>query len=135
LFDATGKQLAMAPPWTGNIGGTYTYPLSFGGSLVGHIDARYVDSRYGILDAGQNAPQYFLPSYSTANARLGYQSEGDVWEVFLWAKNFTNTVTALNRSYLPLLGPTTAYPQGFAEELATYNEPRTFGLTLRYKFH
>ena len=134
LFNATGHELAMSPPWSINGGATYGYPLANGGKLIGHVDANFTDARYGTLDAGQNASQYALPSYTVANARIGYQPPSNKWDVYVWAKNLTNTVSLTDKDYLPLLGPSAMFPSGWAEEQGVYIEPRTYGVTLRARF-
>ena len=127
IFDASGHALAQSPPWTYNAEATYSYPLANGGSLVGHVDGNYVGARYGSADGGQNSAYYALPAYSIANARFGYQAPASAWSMFVWVKNLTNVVAQTDKTYVP-------FSAALAEDEVTYNEPRTYGVTMRAKF-
>ena len=123
----------MTPPWTINGGLRYIQPLG-SGALVWNADANYIDDRWSILDAGQNSPTFALPSYTTVNARIGYQAAQERWEVFLWGKNLTDERALVDYRLTPVLGASAAYPNTLTLQYGTYLEPRTYGVSFSVNF-
>lgn len=134
ILDLSGNHLPMTPPWTISGGVNYQHPLADGGTLVFDSDFNFIDSRWSALDAGENTPDFALPSYAVLNGRAGYVSPDGKWELFIWAKNITDKVSPVDRRSLALLGPSANYPEGLDFQFATYTQPRTFGVNLLVNF-
>ncbi|HEY2708103.1 MAG TPA: TonB-dependent receptor [Caulobacteraceae bacterium] len=80
-----GRQLALAPDWTGSIGAQYAFAMPYGGTLTPRIDYSYV--------AGQWSTPFqrfgeFLPARNLVNAELAYAK--DAWKLTLYATNAFN---------------------------------------------
>ncbi|HKJ16983.1 MAG TPA: TonB-dependent receptor [Xanthomonadales bacterium] len=142
-----GNRLATVPELQGAFAATYTWPafVDWEGYTTGLI--QYVGDRYtqigdqaegfGVVDLnayganGIGAPftQDFytfdplLDSYTTANLRLGFRNEA--WDVSLYINNLTDEDAQLaldqERGTQARVGYLT-------------NQPRTYGLTVRYDF-
>ncbi len=132
-IDASGNELPMTPPWTVNGGLRYVQPVG-AGALVLNADANYIDDRWSILDAGQNSSTFALPSYTSVNARIGYQAPQERWEVFLWGKNLTDERALVDNRLTPLLGVSPEYPNSLTLQYGTYLEPRTYGVSFSVNF-
>ena len=132
-IDASGNELPMTPPWTINGGLRYIKPLGTG-AVVLNADANYIADRWSTLDAGQNSPTFALPSYTTVNARLGYQAANERWEVFLWGKNLADERALVDYRLTPILGASATYPNTLTLQYGTYLEPRTYGVSFAVNF-
>lgn len=131
-IDAAGNHVPMTPPWTVNVGVDYDIPLAHGDLVVLHADYTWMDDHYGILDAGQNGPNFAIESYGLLNAKIGYTAEDSGWSLYLWSKNLTDETTPVDRRLLPTGFAPPAGPGTI--QFATYTEPRTFGVTLEVGF-
>jgi iron complex outermembrane receptor protein len=88
--NAASNEASYAPEWTANAAVDHTFPLSFGGSWVTHLDYTFYDDHYMVEDGGRNLPAHQLSAYGVLNGRVGYQSADERWSVFLWARNLTD---------------------------------------------
>ncbi|HPE46749.1 MAG TPA: TonB-dependent receptor [Hyphomonas sp.] len=131
-IDAAGNHVPMTPKWSVNGSMVYEKPVSTGGTIVAGADFSYLDKRYSVLDGGQNGDGFLLPSLMTINGRVGYKSERENWEVYLWGKNLLDEDVAVDRRPLPLgLAPPFGPP---IVQFEKYQEPRTYGLALTVNF-
>ena len=71
-----------------------------------------------------NAPVDLQPSYAVINARVGFGSMDDRWQVSAFVNNFTNSSALTSALDLSLFNVPTGYRV----------RPRTIGLTLRADF-
>lgn len=133
VIDASGNELPMTPAWTINGGLRYSQPLG-AGAMVWNVDANYIDDRWSILDAGQNSPTFALPSYTTVDARVGYQGADERWEVYLWGKNLTDELALVDYRLTPILGVSPTYPNSLTLQYGTYLQPRTYGVSFSVNF-
>ena len=74
-----------------------------------------------------NQPDGKQDAYQLYNARLGYESTGGKWSVFLWGKNLANKTVKQRLFDLFGIG---VVGQKFLE----LNDPRTFGITFRARY-
>lgn len=109
--DLGGNSLPYAPVYTYNAGAQYRVANGF----MGRVDVFGTGKFYG--DAANTCEQ---EAYQLVNARLGY--EGKNWEAYLWSKNL------FDQEYL-----TWFQPSG-SSLYAMDGPPRTFGITLSYRF-
>ena len=141
LFQLPGNNLSNAPQYvvTGSV--TWTPPLGNSG-MTGLV---YVDTRLtGDFNTGSDLfPEKEQDSFAIVNARVGVRGAGQRWSLELWAQNLFNVdydQVAFNsplqaagsgsRAHVQELGaPFSA--QLFSAFLA---EPRTFGITGRFRF-
>lgn len=109
--DLGGNSLPYAPVYTYNAGAQYRVANGF----MGRVDVFGTGKFYG--DAANTCEQ---EAYQLVNARLGY--EGKNWEAYLWSKNL------FDQEYL-----TWFQPSG-SSLYAMDGPPRTFGITVSYRF-
>ena len=119
-----GRNLNNAPETTINFGLTKEIQLQGGGTLVGHIDGRYVSDReFNLIDTPETRVFTTDPSYMLFNARVDYRFGSDQqYRASLWAKNLTDEL----------------YFNRF-EDIGTSNlgypgDPRTYGVTVGMEF-
>lgn len=115
--DFDGNRLSEAPKHNFAIGAEFRYPFE-GAEIVAQTDYAYRGEFYSNpnnLDVNLN------DSLGVLNARLGV--EFGAFSVYLWGKNLTDETKQIynQRSFL-----------GFPR--ATFNDPRTYGVTLSAKF-
>jgi iron complex outermembrane receptor protein len=121
-FNLSGNHLSQSPNYTFFAGGQYTLPTSSGDfTLRGELSWRdrvyFTPFNRDIVSQAAN---------TKINLFLNWVSTDEHWTGSLFVKNLTNK-TVVGNSYVssPLLGsPVQAY----------YEDPRTYGLTLGYKF-
>lgn len=117
------RTIPFAPTYSGDLNAEYRIPLAHG-TLVMLGEAVIRGEAYLTQD---NSPDGKQDAYQLYNARLGYESQGGKWSVFLWGKNLTDekVVQRLFDLYdVDVVG------QKFAE----LNDPRTYGLTFRVRY-
>ena len=125
FFDASGNTIALAADWTINASVQHTAKL-MRGSLTSRLDLSYIDERFSD-GSFHNNPNDLLPSQTLLSGRVSYRPAGNNWGVSLWARNLTDddseTYVAFGAGFLP-----------FGTNRAQYQEPRTYGVTLDYRF-
>ena len=103
----------------------------------------YVDGRItGDYNTGSDLfPQKAEDSYTVINARVGVRGPGERWAVELWAQNLFDTNYAqvafnspfqAGRTQAPFVDP--QFPGGRQIFSAFLAEPRTYGITGRFRF-
>lgn len=74
-----GLQTPNAPKWTGNVGATYSTPVSDGMKIEFHADASFTDKfRWGL---GYQPGSSINPSYWLASASLTLSEADDRWKI------------------------------------------------------
>ena len=120
MCDLTGKQIANAPKWIGNVGAQYSFELSsqVRATLGGQLS--YRDKYFGNIDSSSFS---VLGDNAIANFNVGVELRELGVDATFWIKN------AFDRRYL------TTYPVGgtgfYGAYLGTVADPQTFGVTLR----
>ncbi|WP_294348601.1 TonB-dependent receptor [Prosthecochloris sp.] len=108
-----GERIQQTPEYTLNLGAAYYHPNGF----------------YGRADVNMTGETAFFSSnegfvrrdaYTTVDARIGYMQ--DRWEVYAYGKNLSD------ERYI------TGYRAGGPLAVASFNDPRTFGIGARYSF-
>lgn len=134
-----GDNLSNAPEIVTTASMTWTPPLGSTG-LTGLF---YIDSRLtGDYNTGSDLfPQKEQDSYVLVNGRIGIRGPGERWALEFWAQNLLNKDYAQVAFNSPFQAGTTSapfvdpqYPGGrqiFSQFLA---EPRTYGITARFRF-
>jgi iron complex outermembrane receptor protein len=117
--DCTGNRPAAAPENSWSLGGELTFPM-LGGELF--VQGDYA-SRDEFYSNPNNQPVTLNESLSLLNGRIGWNSPQGTWSVAVWGKNLTDEATQIwnTRSFLGI-------PR------ASYTEPRTYGLSVRWNF-
>ncbi|MGZ8298540.1 MAG: TonB-dependent receptor [Allosphingosinicella sp.] len=131
LSNAPSTVVTGSLAWTPRIGAS-------GLSGLFYIDGRLTDD----FNTGSDLfPQKEQDSYAVFNARIGIRGAGERWAIEAWAQNLFNTgytQVAFNSPFQE--GARTAafadpqYPGGRQIFSAFLAEPRTFGLTGRFRF-
>jgi outer membrane receptor protein involved in Fe transport len=116
--DAANRDLAHAPPYTLNLGATY----SGTGGWFARLDFNAIGSFYFDISHNQKSKAYQL-----VNLRIGKQ--WDHWTLSAWARNLFDEDYATRGFYFG------NEPPWFENTLYTrFGDPRTFGLTLNYQY-
>jgi iron complex outermembrane receptor protein len=115
------RPMANAPDASYNGIARYEWP-AFGGTLSAQATITHVGDHYW---SGVNHPALHAPSYTTADARIAFQSHDERFEVALWMKNLTNEKYFLNGFEDVPLWATNAFIPA---------PPRWVGGTIRYNF-
>ena len=117
--DCTGNRPAMAPKNNYAIGADMQFPL-WGGELFIQGDFVYRDDFY---TNPNNLPVNLTESYHLLNGRLGWTSGSGAWTVYAWGQNLSDETAQIwnSRSFLRVAR-------------ASYTNPRTYGLALRWNF-
>jgi len=139
LRELPGQRLSNAPHIV--FTGAYSWTPRLGNSgLTGllYADAR-VTSEY---NSGSDLfPQKLQDSYAVINARLGVRGPNQRWSIEVWAQNLFNQDYAQVAFNTPFQAGTTAapfvdpqFPGGRQIFSAFLAEPRTYGITGRFRF-
>jgi len=120
LYD--GNEMANAADLTFNLLAVYDIELESGGLISLQGDMKYSGDMY---KSAANTPYAYSESFTIANARVTYTNDDEVWSVSAYVKNITD------ESYI-----TQAFEQAndFGANQAFYSEPRTFGVSVKYRF-
>ena len=150
LFLLPGDNLSNAPKYTATASATWTPDLgSSGMSLLLYADARLTSD----YNTGSDLfPEKEQDSYALVNARLGLRGPDQRWSVEFWAQNLFDTNYQQVAFNAPFQGSNSvAHVTNFGAQtgpaaqqanFATANqlfasflaEPRTFGITGRFRF-
>ena len=131
LSNAPGTVVTGSLAWTPPIRGTSL-------SALFYVDGR-LTSNY---NTGSDLfPQKAEDSYGVVNARLGLRGPGQRWSIELWAQNLFDTEYAQVAFNSPFQAGTTSapfvdpqFPGGRQIFSAFLAEPRTYGITGRFRF-
>jgi outer membrane receptor protein involved in Fe transport len=134
-----GDNLSNAPELVAT--GSFAWTPDIGNSGLSGLF--YVDARVtGDYNTGSDLfPQKEEDSYTLINARLGIRGPGQRWSVELWAQNLFDTNYAQVAFNAPFQAGTTSapfvdpqFPGGRQIFSAFLAEPRTYGITGRFRF-
>ncbi|HEX9965256.1 MAG TPA: TonB-dependent receptor [Allosphingosinicella sp.] len=143
LFLLPGQNLSNAPEHV--LTGSMAYTPRFGNSgLSGlfYIDARYTSD----FNTGSDLfPEKEQQSFALVNARVGIRGPEERWAVELWAQNLFDTdyrqvafntpfQGANSRAQVAAFGAAQGFGTGNQLFSAFLAEPRTFGITGRFRF-
>lgn len=119
--DLSGNRLIGAPNSQFNLYGRYTLPTSVG-DFVLRGDFTYTGNRY--YDERELVELSSEGATVNLDARLAWTSTDEAIEVAVWAKNLTNEVNIIDVVEVGLFGYQNVW----------YNTPRTYGLSVGYRF-
>jgi len=125
FLDVKGNSFQRAPKWTLRLDGEYTVDLGSKGSLYLFNGWSYQSTIYmnPINNAVSQGLGLTVPSYWLGDARVGYRTADDRFDISLWARNITDK-TYVVTSYGPYVGN---WP-------SAYGMRRSFGVSLRTNF-
>lgn len=116
-------RIPFAPRYTGSVNAAYVIPLASGElTLVGEALLR---GESWLTPDSQ--PDGRVGDYQLYNARLSWKASSKRWGVTLWGKNLTDETVKqrlFDLSFQDLVG----------QKLIVLNDPRTYGLTVRFDF-
>ena len=125
IIDASGLKLAYGPEWTVNAALQHQLEMA-GGMLTSLLAVQYIDERYGRGTVANN-PEELIPSQSLVNGRIAYRPRRGNWGVAAWVKNLADDDTQVHATFA-------AGGLGGRGALGQYQEPRSYGVTLDYRF-
>ena len=117
--DYAGNMISRTPKHKLVVTPSYAYTFASGADLTATVDYAYTSKIFD--DNSNRGPERRAPTVFV-DARLVYTSEGGGWSFAVWGKNLTNEVTRTHQG--TFLGGT----------FASYNPPRTYGVTLRWNY-
>ncbi|WP_339709325.1 TonB-dependent receptor [uncultured Sphingosinicella sp.] len=120
--DVSGNELSNAPSLTFNGGVDLTVMDSDTGKLSLHGDVSYSSSQYFEV---LNVPRLQQGSYAILGAHIDYETADGRWNASIWGKNLGNKFYFTSR--VDLLA-------GFGFDYNHISAPRTYGVTVGYKF-
>ena len=131
----TGKELAFAPKWHGNVGAQWASPAFRGGYTTTWAISENFTS--GFLTANNNNPQSRLDSYRTTDLRVSLHSPDKSWQLDLFGSNifdkhyYVSTVAQVVGGVIPgVTSPVT----GATVYRGFLGDPARFGVRLSVKF-
>lgn len=130
--DLSGNQPRATPKHSFNVGGSYTWDLDNGGNVTMRSNVVY-RSRYFL--SVDNDPNRIAKVKGVVNAGIEYGLPGGQWELSLWVKNLTDVryfQTKADRG--TFIQPRADRNAGLRTYTGRYNEPRTFGATVRWSY-
>jgi len=130
--DRSGNRPRATPKHSLNAGGSYTLNLGDAGTLTMRANVLH-RSRY-FLNVS-NDPNLIAKIDGVVNAGIEYGSPGGHWELSLWVKNLTDERFFVQKAdrgtFIQPIGIRFA---GLRTYTGRYNEPRTFGATVRWNY-
>ena len=117
-----GNRLQDSPHWTGSLSGLCDFPLSGGSRLFIESTITY---RGNYFSGPDNDELGRIGGYMLLNARLGWSSADERWEAFLWGRNLSDKLYAVDR-----FEESTVFPQ----QVSFFGEPRMYGAQVRFHF-
>jgi iron complex outermembrane receptor protein len=120
--DLSGEALDNAPEWTVSSFLQYDNILVDTLSWFGRLEYNYTDDYYMAQDLDENLTN---DATHIVNARLGLYGDDRRWEITAWGRNLSD-----EESYV--IGFDVPVVSGYA---AITIPPRTYGVTLNYRFH
>ena len=126
FYDYSGQTIEQTPDYNIRLAASYRHENGF--YALGEVKGV---GKTAFYDGGRGSPNTAFPerdAYEVVNLRLGYLQ--DNWEFYAYADNLTDVdyITSLRSS--PQRGGGGVRVHSFA----TFNDPRSFGLGVRYKF-
>lgn len=130
--DLSGLKPRATPKHSLNVGGSYRWDIEGAGSLTLRSNVVY-RSRYFL--SVDNNPNRTAKVNGLLNGGIEYAPAGGNWELSLWVKNLTDVryfQTKADRG--TFIQPRSDRRAGLLTYTGRYNEPRTFGATVRWKY-
>lgn len=121
VVNVSGNRMPSAPEWAANLGTTYTIPVGSWGSAKLRGDWNYKGKTFFSPFQDDLRSQ---GSFSLFNARLTFEDSAGKFSVAAWVKNITDNLVAVERNASGKNVPI----------YTTYLPPRTYGVTIGYKF-
>ena len=116
--DVSGAELSQSPELQYSALVGYKWPIAGNKVIDASIDLSFVDDTSGGIQA-----EDATDDYTVVNARIGFGAEDGRWRVLLWSRNLTDEY------YYPA-----AYTGGNGPYIRSVGMPRTWGVSLDYKF-
>ncbi len=130
--DLGGRPTAIAPNWTGSLGGDFEQPIGSGLVIGGSVDTRYSSKYFGSSFA---VPLSLQKSYVNLDASLRLRTEDDHWELAVIGRNLTNHFHISGVLDLPNSGSGTGTPGAVsADQIGLADLPRTVRLQLTWRY-
>ncbi len=117
--DLTGNKLPLSPTSAYTLSANYRFSAGDAGTFSIGANYRYKGSHFFELT---NPPEGQEPGYGILDGRITYQPTAGSFEIALWVQNATDT---LYRSQVQV---------GARTGISRYGPPKTFGLTLSWRY-
>ena len=116
-FDASGSELRQAPELSYNLQATYSLPTQAGNwefnAAFSHVDEQITDYVF---------PGTVIQEQDLLDARIGWTSNDERWDVSVWGKNLTDE-DYISHSYV--IGPGV---------IGVWGAPATYGVTVNFNY-
>ena len=117
--DYSGNRLTRSPKHKVTLTPSYTAAIGSGAELEVAVDYQFESK---IWDDASNSGPEFRQHTHILDARAIFTARSRDWSLALWGKNLTNEVTRTHQATF------------IGANFASYNPPRTYGLTLRWNY-
>jgi len=118
----SGARISFAPLWSATMAGTFEHSISENLEFRSNVSLKYTSS----YNTGSDlAPGKLQKELTLVNARVGIGAKEEGWTVEAWAQNLTN------EDYYQVVFDATLQT---GQLNAFLGQPRTYGLTLRFKY-
>jgi len=115
-----GRSMKGTPDLQWTLAASWVQPLAKS-DVVFNAQARHTDEYY----QNQDTSRLIMTRANTEyNARISFEPHHGKWEVALWGKNLSNTISSTGGFDIGNLGIATIYP----------NVPRSYGIDFKYRF-
>lgn len=125
IQDWTGLRLLRSPDWTATAAADYRFDL-FGGTAFltanANYTSEYTPSTDSVFPLGSTNLRYLQPAYTMVSASASWTDPTDRWTVGIFAENLTNKRYKI-----------VANGSAFGD-YDIYNEPRTVGVRLSFRY-
>lgn len=134
--DLTGNRFPFAPKFTYNAGIEKRFDLASLGTGVARFDFQHTSATF--LDIFNSTGAAYRPAYAILNASYRQKLSNGL-SVLLWAKNLTDKTVKLYEIENQIFNLVVRDPAGAPVPVAStaagnLNEPRTYGVTVRFDF-
>lgn len=130
--DFSGNRPRVTPKHSLNVGGSYTFDLGNAGSVSMRANVLY-RSRYFLTV--ENDPNRQAKVNGVVNSGIEYALPGGHWQFSLWVRNLTDKRYFVNRADRgTFIQRRVDRNAGDRTWTGRYNEPRTFGATVRWNY-
>lgn len=120
--DLSGTDLTGVPKWNAQLAADYVRPIGSSFVMSAGVSADFRGER---LLGQTDAVAVGVAGYHVINAYLGFGPDSGRWELRAWANNLSDELYVTSRG---------ALTDFYNADLVGYGLPRTFGLSLRFRF-
>ena len=121
VYAEDGRRLAHTPEWAWTLGLRYDKAITGNRDVYGQATWSYTDERWNLLARQSEQEPVLLDAYSLLNLRAGINFRDGAWGAELFVNNATDERAEIFQN------------SGYYDPRITTNQPRTFGVRVRFR--